>query len=233
MSFSPSQLSGVLRAAVQSGPSNGAFAVMVVAPTWASGGAEMSLGLAKLAGQQMHKPVWLLDLDFKQSGLYHTLDASNEEGERPARAFSAALGTQPIYSPVGKRMIATRAGVEPLKLLTLHEVPGHNMFVSRFRSEAVVPGEQIALTRSPDWWQAARERAGAVIVHAPPLEHGGGALTFCRDMDGVIIVVDADRTAVDDVAAMKEEVDAQGGRVIGAVMTGVKGDVRLAARLGA
>ena len=120
-----------------------------------------------------------------------------------------------------------------MKLLSVHEMPGQNLFVSRFRSEAVAEGQKLALNRSPGWWQAARAKASWIVVHALPLSQAGAALSFCRDVDGVVLVVKADETPLEDVAAMREEVEAAGGFVLGAVLQGVRADARLISRVAA
>lgn len=228
------EFGGVLRAAKRIGPPKGGRTVMFVTPDDVDAVRQASLGFARLAAERYEKPVWLLDLDFRENGLFHYLESmAKTETERPGRAFSAALDAPPLYKPVGRRLVATIGNVNPAKLLSLHELPGQNLFISRFRSEAVADGQKLALNRSPGWWQAARSKASWIIVHALPLSQGGAALNFCRDVDGVVLVVKADETRLEDVGAMREEVEAAGGYVLGAVMLGVRGDARLISRVAA
>ncbi|MCI4646222.1 MAG: hypothetical protein MRY64_15680 [Hyphomonadaceae bacterium] len=230
----PGDYSGVLRAAGRVGAPTGGRAILFVTPDDEALVREAATGFARMVAGRSEKPVWLLDLDFRGNSVFHHLDAmATKDAERPGRAFSAALDAAPLYKPVGRRLIATLGNVNPAKLLSLHELPGQNLFVSRFRAEAIVEGQKLALNRSPAWWQAAKGKAGWISVHALPLSQGGAALSFCRDVDGVVLVVQADVTPLEDVAAMREEVEAAGGHVLGAVMLGLRGDARLFARVAA
>ena len=226
--------SGVIRAAGLVGPPQGGRTVMFVTPDDSAAVRDAAIGFARQVGERSEKPAWLLDLDFRGNGVFHHLDAvARNDEERPGRAFSAALDAQPLYKPVGRRLVATLGDVNPMKLLSVHEMPGQNLFVSRFRAEAVAEGQKLALNRSPGWWQAARTKASWVVVHALPLSQAGAALSFCRDVDGVVLVVKADETSLEDVAAMREEVEAAGGFVLGAVMQGVRADARFISRVAA
>ncbi|MEL6567598.1 MAG: hypothetical protein AAFQ22_04205 [Pseudomonadota bacterium] len=218
---------GVLRASQRVGPPNGGRAIMFVTPSSVAAVRDASIGFARATALRANRPVWLVDLDLRDNGVFHHLDVmAPSEQSQPGRAFSVAFDAAPIYRPVGKRLIATKGGVNPTKLLSLHEVPGSNLYVSRFRVEAMVAGQQLSLVRSQDWWTAARAKTDWVTVHALPLEQGGNALTLCRDVDGVVLVVEADRTNLSDVTIMQEEVEAAGGRTLGIVMVGVGADAR-------
>ena len=226
--------SGVMRAAGRVGPPQGGKAVMFVTPEDVSAVRDAAIGFARHVAARSERPAWLLDLDLRSNGVFHHLDLNAAgEGDRPGRAFNASLDVTPIYKPVGRRILATLSNANPMKLLSVHELAGQNLFVSRFRAEAVAEGQKLALNRSPDWWQAARRKASWITVHALPLAQGGAALSFCRDVDGVVLVVKADETPLEDVAAMREEVEAAGGHVLGAVMLGVRGDARLVSRVAA
>jgi len=164
----------------------------------------------------------------------HHLEAQGDPARQPGRAFSAAFDAQPIYRPIGRRLLATKNAVNPARLLALHEVPGENWLVSRFRAEAVEDGQRIAFRRAGAWWDIARKRTDWIIVHAPPLEQGGGgALALCRDMDAIVLVVEADRTRLEDVMAARDAVLSEQGNLLGCVMVGVGRDARRFSKLAA
>ncbi|MEM9738976.1 MAG: hypothetical protein AAF829_03840 [Pseudomonadota bacterium] len=217
----------VIRSAQAVGPPSGGRAILFVTPSSPAAVRTAAIGFARATSLRATRPVWLIDLDLRDNGLFHHLEVTAPTHQnQPGRAFSAALDSAPFYRPVGRRLIATQGGVNPTKLLSLHEVPGSNLYVSRFRVEAMAAGQKLSLSRSDDWWTAARAKSDWITVHALPLEQGGNALTLCPDVDGVVLVVEADRTPLDDVMIMQEEVESAGGRVIGAVMVQLGADAR-------
>lgn len=223
----PAAFNGVIRAAGRVGPPSGGKAIMFVTPSSVPAVRSAAIGFARATSLRATRPVWLIDLDLRDNGVFHHLEATAQsEKSLPGRAFSVAFDAAPIYRPVDRRLIATKGGVNPTKLLSLHEVPDANFYVSRFRVEAMAEGQKLSLSRSEPWWAAARTKTDWIVVHALPLEQAGSALSVCRDVDGVVLVIEADRTSLADVTAMQEEVEAAGGRVLGAVMVGVGADAR-------
>lgn len=227
MNVASESFHGVIRAASRVGPPVGGKAVMFITPSSSSAVRAAALGFVRATSSRSTRPAWLIDLDFRENGLFHHLEATAASPTSEAgRAFSVAFKADPIYKPVGRPDIVTKGGLNPAKLLTLHEVPNENFYVSRFRVEAIADGQRLALSRADAWWTAARARTDWITIHALPLEEGAGSLSVCRDVDGVVLVIEADRTSLDDVNAMHEEVEAAGGRVLGAVMVGVGSDAR-------
>jgi MinD-like ATPase involved in chromosome partitioning or flagellar assembly len=56
------------------------------------------------------------------------------------------------------------------------------------------------------------------VVDGPPLLASIDAARLSGDVDGVVLVVEADRTALTDVDAARDLLDAQGGLLLGAVL---------------
>ena len=78
-----------------------------------------------------------------------------------------------------------------------------------------------------------RKVADWVIVDAPSLEHASAALNVAPMVDAIVLVVEADRTGAVDVANAKNDLEARGGHVIGAVMNRIGADARVADRFSA
>ncbi|MEM6946489.1 MAG: hypothetical protein AAF486_00190 [Pseudomonadota bacterium] len=223
----PGDWSGVLRGAQQARAPGGGRSVLFVTPSSRGAVQTAALGFAQAAARRATRPVWLLDLDLRNNGLFHAVDPGKADaGNARARAFSAAFDAEPIYRSAAGGAIITKNGVQPAKLLTLNEVPGDNLMVSRFRVEALEGGQKLALSPSNAWWTAARAKTDWICVHALPLEETSSALAICADVDHVVVVVEADATPAADIAALKDEVEAAGGSVLGAVMVGLGADAR-------
>lgn len=227
-------LGALWRTASQAGPAGGGRAVMFVASGPSVDLASLTASFALMCADRSNRPVWLLDLDFRENPLFAAFDSGFAgESSLPGRAFDTRLSGYPLYCSATGQAVSTKGGVDPDKLLALHVITGTNLLVSRFRTEALAQGQKLVLQRRSSWWNAARQKADWIIVHAPPTQTSGAALSFARDVDGVIMAVEADRTRVDDAAQLRGDVEAEGGQLIGSVMTGVRADSRLIGRLAA
>ena len=212
-----------------SGASDGARAVMFVSARSGEGVTSMAASFACMAARRAEKPVWLVDLDLRNNTAYEAFAKrfARDVGP-PARAYDASLREAPIYK-ISPRIADGRQE----KLLTAHDIKGLPLLVTRFRSDRLKPGQSVILQDSPGWWNALRGLAGWVVVDAPALEASAAALTMASAVDGVILVVEADRTRPADIDAARREIEAKRGRVLGVVMNRVRGDARFAERFSA
>ncbi|MCA8903166.1 MAG: hypothetical protein KDA53_18160 [Hyphomonas sp.] len=224
-----SDLTKLWRAASRLAPASGGRTVMFVAAEAGEGTSSVAASFALMAAEQATRTAWLVDLDFMRNPDFEAFrDGFARKVGKPGRAYDAALKTEQIYS-VAPPAPGASGGQ---KFLTAHAVEGTKLLVTRFREERLLPGQRVGLRPSPDWWGALRKAADWIIVDAPALSESSAALTFANQMDGVVLVVRADRTSVEDVASVTQEIENHGGRVVGAVMNRIRADARLADRLG-
>ena len=194
---------------------------------------DVAASFALIAAARASKPVWLLDLDFRHNRVFGAFERGFAKGVgKPVKAYDGGLDADPIYGSLGTGPLRTR-NTDPDRMLTLHAIEGTSLLVSRFRTESLAEGERLRLQDSTDWWRAARQRTDWVCVTAPPLVKSGAGLVACREADGVVLVIRADKSRIEDVALIREEIEGHGGRILGAVMTDVGADARLAGRFAA
>jgi len=175
------------------------------------GATSVAASFALLAERRAQKPVWLVDLDLRRNGAFHGFEAGFAEGGgKPWRAYDASLGLAPPYLVTPRPGLGARDVSRANHLLSMHEIEGTRLLVSRFRTEKLEAGERVEVRGAPAWWDTLREVADWVIVDAPA----------------------ADATPADDVAELRQDVEAHGGRVLGVVMNYVGGDALLAGRMG-
>lgn len=88
-------------------------------------------------------------------------------------------------------------------------------------------------TAPSSWWHASmdhrrqsidRLRAGFqyVIFDCPAILEGSEALGIAELVDGILLVVEADRTLREDVAAAESQIESAGGRIYGTVLNKVQ-----------
>lgn len=200
--------------------------LMVVSAKSGEGVSTVAANLAVIASRRVDKSVWLVDLDLRRNAAYKAFKQPFIRGiGAPGRAYDASLREQPIYN-ITPNLVQT----EDQKLLSAHEIQGTQLFVTRFRNEYLREGQRLQLRTAPKWWAALRQISDWTLVDAPALERSPAGLTVASQMDGVVIVVEADRTTAQDVVDARREIEAHGGSVIGVVMNRVGADARLVNR---
>jgi hypothetical protein len=211
----------------------GGRVVMFISAHEGEGTTSLAGSVALMAEARSQRAVWLLDLDLETNSAFFGFENgfAGELGQ-PDRAFDAALG---LAGPCQASRAATRGQggeIGNQHLLCAHQIGTSRLLVTRLRGELLSPGQHVRFRPQADWWQALRSKAEWTIVNAPSLERSGVGLGLASEVDGVILVVRSDRTRADAAAMARDEIEANGGQVLGVVMTGVGGDARLMQSLG-
>lgn len=206
--------------------------VLFVAARSGEGTSSLAASFAMMAADKAHRACWLVDLDFRRNPAFKAFDsgAFSRFGAL-SRAYDAALGEAPIYdvpAPLSGSDAAARS-----RLLAVHQVGDTRLLVTRFRTEAIRPGERLVLKPHAGWWQAVGRAADWIVVDAPALEASSAALSVAGQVDGVVLVVAADRTRVEEAEALRDEISGAGGAILGVVLNGARSDARFADSLAA
>ena len=204
---------------------------MFVSANEGDGTSSVAASFALLAARKAQKSAWLVDLDLRRNAAFRAFETGFARGVgKPGRAYDASLRTEPIYSVTAP--VKLTPGTKPAtRLLSVHEIDRTRLLVSRFRNELVQKGQRVHLRTQADWWARVRQAADWVVVDAPAPPRSGAGLSFVEEMDGVFIVVKADETRAEDVAGLRDEIEAHGGRVAGVVLNRMGSDARFADRL--
>ncbi len=201
--------------------------VLFVAAGSGEGTSSVAASLAMMAADKAHRACWLVDLDFRHNPAFKAFDTGPfSRFGALSRAYDAALGEAPIYTmpaPLSGSDAAARQ-----RLLAVHQVGDTRLLVTRFRNEAILPGERLVLKPHAGWWQAVGQAADWIIVDAPALAVSSAALSVAGQVDGVVLIIAADRTRVDEAEALRDEIAAAGGSVLGVVLNSERSDARLA-----
>ncbi|MEL7285082.1 MAG: hypothetical protein AAGJ68_11235 [Pseudomonadota bacterium] len=203
--------------------------VMFTAARVGEGVSSMAASFGCMGARRSDKPVWLVDLDLRRNPLYKRFEQGfARDVGHPGRAYDASLRQTPFF-----KIMPTSEGHQQSKLLTVHDVDGLPLLVTRFRGERLKSGQRVRTHHAPEWWQALRGMCSWAVVDAPALERSSAALTIAPAVDGIVLVVTADQTSAQEIEAARQELEAKGGRVLGVVMNQVRGDAKLAQRFSA
>ncbi len=217
-------LSGLWRAVSQVEPAAGGRTILFIAAHKGEGVSSVAASFALMAASRAARTAWLVDLDIRRNYQYTSFaQGIIKDVGRPGHALDASLGAEQIYTVAGHETDLSYG-----KLLNAHQIDGLRLLVTRFRSDRLAPGQKVRLRPAPGWWTALRAAADWAVIDAPALDRTRAGLSFVSQADAVVLVVQADTTAASDVAALRQDVEAQGGRVIGAVMNRIRDDALLA-----
>lgn len=225
-------LDNLWRASGRLTPAKGAKALMFMSAQQGEGTSSVAASFAIMTAARARRTTWLVDLDLTENASIDGFKQNFAFGVgAPGRAYDASLGTMPFYEVSAPGQTQTRASLRSGKLLAAHQIEGTRLLVTRFRNERLAYGQKVRLSTRPDWWKALRKSADWIIVDAPSLEISSGGLAVASHMDGVVLVVAADKTSTKDVTSLKEEIESAGGHVLGVVMNQLRKDSLLADRL--
>ena len=190
------ELDGLARRLVPRG--DRARAVMLAPISPGAGASHIAQGLANASSLLTGRPVWLYDLDFSSNRHAAAVKLNGE-------AFAGELGGLRFWR-------AEPGGAGRLALRRRADAP---IFVSRFeRDEGAV--RRVVFHPASEYWRKARQGCGLVLVDAP--YQSAGISSLASDMDGVILVADAQRDGRGAAEALADRVEAAGGRVLGVVL---------------
>lgn len=219
-------LTGLWRMVSQVEPSKGGRVILFVAAHEGEGTSSVAASFALIAAARAARTAWLVDLDIRRNTQYTAFaQGIVKDAGRPGHALDASLGAEQIYSVAGHEKDPAYG-----KLLNAHQIDGQRLLVTRFRRDRLAAGAKVQLRSAPGWWTALRAAADWVAIDAPALDRTRAGLAFAAQADGVVLVVKADETPAGDVAALRQDIEAHGGRVLGIVMNRLQDDARLAGR---
>lgn len=187
----------------------GGRCVMFIAARRGEGVSTLALAAAKSAGPGT---AYAVDLDLRRNGLARAFAAEGAMlGPRASGRINGALFFRTVYP---KGVIGSVR-----ELFFYQRIGRSRLYAGVFDNSALVDGSNVAISNTPDYWDAARASGATVIVDAPALERSPIGLRIAQHMDGVVLVVGADAGAAPAAMAARTEILAAGGEIIGLAYT--------------
>jgi capsular exopolysaccharide synthesis family protein len=100
----------------------------------------------------------------------------------------------------------------------LYQVNGSNLFVSLISRNSNASPNVFDSSNFDLLWGALKERFDLILVDSPPATISSDSFSIFKKADGVVIVVEADKTRWPVVQSVKERIVQHGGRVLGVVL---------------
>jgi Mrp family chromosome partitioning ATPase len=189
--------------------------VQIVAARRGEGASTVAREFAQYAAQRAGRSVWLVDLDLGASAQHAAI--AKEEGRY------GALGEASAASPDGSMFFTVQPPARSSDgqawpdagYLTAHKVGPAKWWVTRFRRDAIQPGQTVHVLPQAGYWDALRRFADVIVVDCPSTDRSKAALTVAPFMDQTVLVVAADQPDVQAPAVLRDAIGQAGGKVAG------------------
>ncbi len=201
------------------GPPAGAVArvVQFVSATSGEGTSTVAREFALEASRTAERGVWLIELDLMRGEQHEAIAAEKRR--------YGALGAAVRASPDESMFFALEPPADDedgrpwpdVRYLAAYAVGGRRFWVTRFRREALRPGQAARILAQPDYWRALRAHADWVVIDAPSADRSAAALAVAPCVDDTVLVVAGDTRHTRQASALRQAVEAAGGRCPGFV----------------
>jgi hypothetical protein len=196
----------------------GARLVQFVAADPGEGVSTVARAFALKAAERAKRAVWLIELDLMGGVQYGEIAADPEhygflgKGARASPDGSCFFRIEPQVMGVDGRPWAAA------RYLSAYQVGGRKLWVTRFRREALRPGQAVTATGDGAYWKALRAHADFVVIDAQSLKTSRNALSVAPWVDANLLVVSADRTDTNAPQVLRAEIERAGGYCAGVVL---------------
>lgn len=215
-------LAAGLSAAVGAGPAGGGRVVQFVSAERGEGTSTVAREFARFVSQRAKRGVWLVELDLLRGEQYAAIAADPERYGflgRPVRASPDGSMFFQISPPV--------RGVDgspwpDARYLGAFPVGGRRWWVTRFRREALRPGQAAQIIAAPHYWHALRQHADWVIVDAPAAERSRAVLSAAPFVDANVLVVAAENGDTAKAPMLRDAIIGAGGHCAGVFLNQVR-----------
>lgn len=169
---------------------SGLHTILITAPRHGEGATTVAMGLASALAKERETRVLLVEANLRSPSFAHLLPFTTEAGLVDFAAGRAAPETL-VMRPDGAdySVISAGAGPRPIDLEIIDSL----------------------LTRL-------RPQFDFIVIDGPPVNRYADASVLATKVDGVILVVEADRTPVVEAEAAKRQLDKIGARILGVVL---------------
>jgi protein-tyrosine kinase len=173
--------------------------ILIVGSRSNEGTSTIARELAKVASLRLEKNVLLIDLD--RSRPEHHIYTKSTMGNNTAE-----------QSP-DDRVLTTKDSTEN----DLHQVEESSLYVMPLFQRTMITPRTIESAKGGAFWDPLKERFDLIIVDSPPVMLFPDGPAIVSKVDGVILVVEAEKTRWQVALNVKEKIIKSGGIILGIV----------------
>ncbi len=189
--------------------------VQVVAARRGEGASTVARELALHAAGRQRRTTWLVDLDLATSPQQAAITAEPERYGALGDAAAASPDGSAFFTVQPPTRTAAGATWPDAGFLTAQQVGQARLWVTRFRREAMQPGQTVHVLPHGHYWAALARHCDLIVVDCPSVDRSKAALTLAPFMDQTVLVVAAEQADVKAPAALRDAIAEAGGKVAG------------------
>jgi hypothetical protein len=172
---------------------------------------------ARFVAPHAQRGVWLVELDVLRGEQYDVISAEPDR-YGPLGAPTRASPNESCFFSVDPKIQGVDGRPWPdCRYLDAYPVGEARWWITRFRREALKPGQSVSILNAPAYWNSLRVHADFVVIDAPALARSQVAPAIAPLVDANVLVVSAEREDMDGPLALKAALTAAGGRCAGMV----------------
>lgn len=207
-----------LWAALGPAPAHRGRVILFAAAQTGEGVSTVAREFARMAAVRGRRPVWLIDGDLAQQGQMERIAAQPDRFGRLGPAVQASPDGSAFYAVTPPMRGRDGRPAAPGRLMTAKACLGGRLYVTHFHMELLRAGQRAEAVNDARYWTRLRAHADTVVIDAPAADRSDMALTLAPLADATVLVVAAETTDAAGPVALREEIDALGGRIAGVVM---------------
>jgi hypothetical protein len=207
------RLAGVWRALMRLPSTEGGRSVLFVSARSGEGTSDVAAAFCEHVAGRAQRPIMLYDLDLAANPQFEAY-RSDPRGLKIGPGLDMTFGATPFWRIAGRPDAPQLAAI-----YRAHRLEPSRLFVTRFAYDDLRPGDRVEVVSAPDYWAVVRQRVEIAVLDAPSLERSRAALALARDVDAVVLVVEADARSPAEAIAAREAIEARGANVIGVVLS--------------
>ena len=173
------------------GPGRGRV-VQFVAATHGEGTSTVAREFARFAAGRASRTVFLIDLDLEVSGQHEAVRADPGRFGVLSRAAAATPDGSMFFTVQPPAHSRSREQIPDANYFCARQAGHTNLWVTRFRTEMLRPGQAVQLQPASPFWAAMRRHADWVVIDSPAADRSSAALTIAPAVDDTVLVVAAE-----------------------------------------
>ena len=211
-----------LWAALGPAPAHRGRVILFAAAQTGEGVSTVAREFARMAAGRRPRTAWLVDGDLTQQAQMEQVEAQPDRFGRLGPAVQASPDGSAFFTVAPPMRGRDGRVVAPGRLMTAKACLGGRLYVTRFHNEVLRAGQRAEAVSDPRYWTRLRAHADTIVIDAPAADRSDMILTLAPLADATVLVVAAETTDAAGPVALRDEIDAQGGRIAGVVMNRAK-----------
>ena len=172
---------------------------------------------ARFVAADARRGVWLVELDVFR-GEHHQALQADPALYVPLGEPTRASPNETSFFSVDPKLQGVDGRPWPdVRYLDAYPVGDRRWWVTRFRREALKPGQDVRILNTPGYWNTLRAHSDWVVVDAPALARSPASLAIAPLVDANVLVVSGEQREVAAAQRLKSALTEAGGRCAGVV----------------